>query len=85
MIILNNRIKNCILAVTTRHILAVTKCGLTLVFDPRGKRNRCFYQCLSEHLGVAVSDVIEVLKKYMLTNRVVPVERSNTFESKKML
>ena len=59
----------------TQCLLAVTKRGFTLDFDPSGERNRCFYQCLAKHLGVAVSDVIEVLEKYMLNNRVVPVEK----------
>jgi hypothetical protein len=59
----------------TQCLLEVTKRGFTLDFDPSGERNRCFYQCLGKHLGVAVPDVIDVLEKYMLKNRVVPVEK----------
>ncbi|CAB4035562.1 Hypothetical predicted protein, partial [Paramuricea clavata] len=61
----------------TQCLLEVTKRGFTLDFDPSGERNRCFYQCLGNHLGVAVPDVIDVLEKYMLKNRVVPVEKED--------
>ena len=56
-------------------LLEASKLGLILNYDPSGERNRCFYQCLGKHLRVdKVEDVIDALEKYMLHNRLVPVE-----------
>jgi len=41
-------------------------------------RNRCFYQCLSRHLGVE-GDLFDVCSAYMLSNRFVDISQEVRF------
>ncbi|KXJ13019.1 hypothetical protein AC249_AIPGENE28187 [Exaiptasia diaphana] len=49
------------------------KQSLSLLYDPQGSSNRCFYRCLAKYLNIKEEDVISSLEKVMFDNQVIPV------------
>ena len=50
------------------------KRGLTLMFDPSGDRNRCFYECLGKHLMLSADEVIAMVLSFMSANQFVSMK-----------
>jgi len=50
-------------------LVAANQKGFSLVEDPNGVQNRCFYQCIGKALGIPTDDVIDMLEEYMLMNQ----------------
>lgn len=44
------------------------KLGMVLIYNPSGKGNRCFYQCLGKFLRKDLKDLTHQLECYMLDN-----------------
>ena len=52
--------------------------GLTIIFDPSGDRNRCFYECLAKHLKVFdTDDVIDKVFSFMAENQFVSMKNED--------
>ena len=50
------------------------KFGMVLLHDPSRSKNRCFYQCLTFHLGLDVHEVITRLEAFMTENQFLFIE-----------
>lgn len=48
-----------------------SKMGFTLVEDPNGSSNKCFYQCVSKFLNMELDDVVRMVEEFMLHNQFV--------------
>ena len=57
----------------TQCLMEAKKLGFTLLKDPTGDRNRCFYQCIAMYLDIEVNDVISLVEEYMACHQVVSV------------
>lgn len=52
-------------------LLAAKHKGFTLVEDPSGVQNRCFYQCLGKALRLETNEVVDMIEDYLMMNQVV--------------
>ena len=49
------------------------KLGLTLVLDPFGTQNRCFYNCVGKFFGIDDEEVVNMVEEYMISNQIVDI------------
>ena len=54
-------------------LVEASKKGLTLVLDPNGSYNRCFYQCIGKYLSMDVEHVVAMVQEFMISNQVVDI------------
>ena len=54
-------------------LMEARKCGFTLLMDPPGERNRCFYECIAMFLGKEVIEILSSIEDYMASHQFVSV------------
>ncbi|KAK3734674.1 hypothetical protein QZH41_009288, partial [Actinostola sp. cb2023] len=52
-------------------LMAASRMGLTLLEDPNGVRNRCFYQCVGKFIGIPTDNVVDMVQQFMISNQMV--------------
>lgn len=57
------------------------KKGFTLVLDPNGSFNRCFYQCIGKHFNMNVKHVVTMVQEFMMSNQVVDIIKEVTIST----